>query len=394
MRTSKRRIIFHIDMNSFYASVEMANNPSLKGKPLAIAGNVEERKGIVITSSYEARAKGVKTTMPLWQAKRLCPELIVKPPQFELYRNASRTIFELLQDYSPLVEPVSIDEAYLDITTALQNQEPPIKTAQRLQQQLKQKLDLPCSIGIAPNKFLAKMASDMKKPMGITVLRKREIQQTLWPLDVGEMHGVGSKTKEKLNGIGIAAIGDLARFDRKLIKQKMGNIGEKLWDRANGIDDRAVDPEAWSDFKSIGSSTTLPKDIDTEPKLNEVLYYLAESVSPKLRRKKVLTQNVQLTIRYGNRKTITRSRKLDNPIQTVEELYTAAKFLLIAHWDGKPVRLLGITAMDLVQKKAAVKQLDLFSYQDDTQDEKLYNTIEKLKDKYGDTVIKKGHHEN
>ncbi|GAE33497.1 DNA polymerase IV [Halalkalibacter akibai JCM 9157] len=175
------RVIFHLDMNSFFASVEIAHNPTLKGKPVAIAGNPEERRGIIITSSYEARAKGVKTTMPLWQAKKLCPNLIVLKPNGDRYREASNALFSILFSYTPLVQQVSIDEGYLDVTSYLKEIHP-VKLAEAIQERISSELNLPCSIGIAPNKFLAKMASDMKKPNGITILRKRDIDKLLWPL--------------------------------------------------------------------------------------------------------------------------------------------------------------------------------------------------------------------
>lgn len=173
MYPKKGRVILHVDMNSFYASVEMAYDPSLKGKPLAIAGNVEERRGIIVTCSYEARNFGVKTTMPLWEAKKLCPQLIVRKPNFDRYRTASINMFEVLSQYSEIVEPVSIDEGYMDITESFELGSP-IYIAESIQKQVFEQLCLPCSIGIAPNKFLAKMASNMKKPMGITILRKRD----------------------------------------------------------------------------------------------------------------------------------------------------------------------------------------------------------------------------
>jgi DNA polymerase IV len=383
------RIIFHIDMNSFYASVESALNPNLRGKPLAIAGNVEERRGIIVTCSYEARAKGVRATMPVWQAKRLCPELIVQPPRFTEYRKASSAIFSLFEEYTPIVEQTSIDEGYLNFTNVQLNKSP-ITLAEEIQNRLKNELILPCSIGIAPNKFLAKMASDMQKPMGITVLRKREIKEKLWPLDIGEMHGVGKKTKEKMNQIGIKTIGDLAAYDLYEIKLKLGHNGVKLHEYANGEDTREVNPNAWSEYKSIGNSTTLPKDITNELEIQHVIASLAASVSNKLRNEKILSQNIQLIIRDENRKTITRSRKLLNPIQTQSEIIDAASFLLAAHWNGKPVRLIGITAMDLVEKEEVVKQLDLFHYEAEVKDEQLIETVEQLRDKFGKDIIRKG----
>jgi DNA polymerase IV len=386
MYPKKGRVILHVDMNSFYASVEMAYDPSLKGKPLAIAGNVEDRRGIIVTSSYEARKFGVKTTMPLWEAKKLCPQLIVKPPNFDRYRAASLGMFDLLRQYTELVEPVSIDEGYMDITESFEFGNP-IQIAQSIQKRIKNELDLPCSIGIAPNKFLAKMASDMKKPMGITVLRKRDIGHVLWPLDTNEMHGVGKKTAEKLLTIGIRTIADLANGNEIQLKSLLGINGIRLKERANGIDTRLVDPEAVSDFKSIGNSTTLPKDITNEKELFHVLESLAETVSIRLKQKNVLASTLGITIRFKDRKTITRSKKLLNPIYRKEEITTNAKQLFVKHWNGNPVRLLGITGFDLIDHDQVVEQLDLFSYKKEAKKEPLLKVVSDLREKFGKNII-------
>lgn len=380
------RVILHVDMNSFYASVEMAYDPSLKGKPLAIAGNPEERRGIIVTCSYEARSFGVKTTMPLWEAKKLCPHLIVKKPDFERYRAASMGMFEILNGFSKLVEPVSIDEGYVDITDSYELGSP-LEIAHSIQKRLLQQLDLPCSIGIAPNKFLAKMASDMKKPLGITVLRKRDLSSVLWPMEVGNMHGVGRKTAEKLNGIGVYTIEDLAKANEMVLKSLLGINGVRLRERANGVDHRLVDPDAISDFKSIGNSTTLPKDVTNQQELFRVLEYLSKSVSVRLKRKKVVATTLSIMIRYKDRKTVTRSKKLLNPISSQEEILEGAKKLFLKNWTGEAVRLLGITGTDLVDTSQAVKQLDLFSYEKDAKKEPLMDAISKLKNKFGDRII-------
>ncbi|GHI01059.1 DNA polymerase IV [Neobacillus kokaensis] len=380
------RVILHVDMNSFYASVEMAYDPALKGKPLAIAGNVEERRGIIVTCSYEARKFGVKTTMPLWEAKKLCPQLIVKKPNFERYRAASIGMFEILRQYTPLVEPVSIDEGYMDITDSFELGAP-IDIAESIQKRILEQLDLPCSIGIAPNKFLAKTASDMKKPLGITVLRKRDIPAVLWPLEANEMHGVGKKTAEKLKTIGIQTIGDLAKANELQLKKLLGINGIRLKERANGNDMRPVDPEAIEDFKSIGNSTTLPRDISNQQELFHVLESLAETVSVRLKRKKVLATTLGITIRYKDRKTITRSKKLANPMDHKNDVGQIAKQLFLKHWNGDPVRLLGITGYDLVELDHAYKQLDLFSYEKDAKKEPLLHTLSSLREKYGKKII-------
>lgn len=379
-------VILHVDMNSFYASVEMAYDPSLKGKPLAIAGNPAERRGIIVTCSYEARRLGVKTTMPLWEAKKLCPELIVKKPNFDRYRAASIGMFEILNEYSALVEPVSIDEGYIDITESYEHGTP-LEIAEKIQKQIIQQLDLPCSIGIAPNKFLAKTASDMKKPMGITVLRKRDVSKILWPLEVERMHGVGKKTGEKLRSIQIKTIGDLAAANDIQLKSALGINGIRLKERANGIDRRMVNPEAASEFKSVGNSTTLPKDNSNQQELLGVIEKLAGTVSARLRRKKVLASSLSIMIRYKDRKTVTRSKKLENPIQKTEEIFSAAKKLFLQHWTGDPIRLLGITGAELVESNGAVKQLDLFSYETEAKKEPLFKALSNLREKYGSQII-------
>lgn len=380
------RVILHVDMNSFYASVEMAYDPSLKGKPLAIAGNPKERRGIIVTCSYEARKFGVKTTMPLWEARKLCPQLIVKKPNFDRYRAASIGMFEILNQFSSLVEPVSIDEGYVDITESYEFGSP-LEIAETIQKQILRQLDLSCSIGVAPNKFLAKMASDMKKPMGITVLRKRDVPAILWPLDVEEMHGVGKKTGEKLRTIEIKTIGDLAKANDIQLKSILGINGPRLKEKANGNDQRPVDPDSASEFKSIGNSTTLPRDVSNQQELLRVLEKLAATVAVRLKRKKVLASTVGITIRFKDRKTITRSKKLQNPVQKEEELFQMAKQLFLKHWSGDSVRLLGITGMDLVEYNEAVKQLDIFSYEKEAKKEPLFETLAILREKFGSHII-------
>ncbi|WP_117160697.1 DNA polymerase IV [Paraliobacillus sp. X-1268] len=382
------RVIFHVDMNSFYASVEVAYDPSLKGKPLAIAGNPEERRGIVVTSSYEARAKGVKTTMPLWEAKRLCPNLIVMRPNFDRYRKASSEMFKMLAAITPCVQPVSIDEGYMDITACVALGSP-LEIAERLQNQIRDELDIPCSIGIAPNKFLAKMASDMKKPMGITVLRKRDLADKLWPLPVDAMHGIGAKTAEKLKKVDIITIKDLVEADTYTLKRLLGINGERLQKRAMGIDLRPVDPEAIYDFKSIGNSETLPEDTIDDREIEKLIRKLARKVSTRLKRKEVVGQNVQIMIRFHDRKTITRSVKLSEFIEEEETIFSVSYDLFEKHWNGDPIRLLGVTVQDLVDKKEISQQLNLFTYEKAASKEKLFQTMEKLTERYGENTFKR-----
>jgi DNA polymerase IV len=383
------KVILHVDMNSFYASVETACDPELKGKPLAIAGNAEERRGIIVTCSYEARKFGVKTTMPLWEAKKLCPQLIVKNPNFDRYRQASLGIFELLRQYTMLVEPVSIDEGYLDITDCA-DRGSPVEIAQSIQKTILDTMDLPCSIGIAPNKFLAKTASNMKKPLGISILRKRDLSEKIWPLDVSEMHGIGKKTAEKLNSIDILTIGQLAHASDWSLKMLLGINGLRLKEWAKGLDRRPVDPNSIFDYKSIGNSTTLPQDSSNQKELVDILSKLSEKVAYRLKNKSLVGTKIGITIRYKNHRTITRSKKLDAPFSKKEEILKLASTLFNKHWNGDGVRLLGVTAFDVIERDEAYKQLDLFSFEDEAVNEPLYHAMEKLKSKYGKNIIKKG----
>lgn len=371
-------------MNSFYASVEMAYDPSLKGKPIAIAGNPEERKGIIVTSSYEARAKGVKTTMPLWEAKKLCPELIVIRPNFSRYRETSANIFRLLATMTPVIEPVSIDEGYMDVTDHPTH---PVELAQQIQHQLLQQLDIPCSIGIGPNKFLAKTASDMKKPLGITILRIRDLPDKLWPLPVEHMYGIGEKTAEKLHTIHIRTIEQLAKADVYTVTHVLGINGERLINRANGVDTSIVDPEAVNEFKSIGNSQTLREDTTSLTIIHKTLDQLASRVEERLQRREVKGMTVQLMIRYANRQTITRSRKLTSYIDDKETILSVIHELLEQHWSLEAVRLLGITVQDLLEKQQVMEQLSLFTYEKEAKRAAMTDTIDTLKEKYGEKTF-------
>jgi len=383
------RVIFHVDMNSFYASVEQAHEPSLKGKAIAIAGNPKERRGIVVTSSYEARAKGVYTTMNVAEALKACPELILLPPDFEKYREASKAMFQILRSYSPILEPVSIDEGYLDISELAKTRHP-FEVAEEIQKRILHELDLPCSIGIAPNKFLAKTASDMKKPMGITVLRKREVPEKLWPLPVIHMHGIGKRTAEKLNTHQIMTIGDLAKQDERFMAKVFGKNGARLRMRANGDDDRPVDPNAIYDTKSVGNSTTLPRDEAEYYILKETIEKLSRKVAERLRAKQLAGTTVILQIRDSSWHNITRSKSVKNAISSYEDIVEIAWDLFMKHWNEEPVRLLGVTIANVVDKSDSTLQLNLFNFEQHIKDEPIVELVEDLERKFGKGVVQRG----
>ncbi|WP_042231438.1 DNA polymerase IV [Kurthia senegalensis] len=385
----KLSILFHIDMNCFYASVEQSLNPRLKGKPVAVGGDPKERRGVIVTCSYEARALGIYTTMRVTEAVKMCPQLIVLKPNFERYREASKKMFDILRSYTPLVEPVSIDEGYMDVSDLVNGKEA-IRLAAVIQQRLQKELDLPCSIGIAPNKFLAKTASDMKKPLGITVLRKREVPHVLWQLPVIDMHGIGKSTAQKLKTLHIQTIGDLATCDEAMLKKEFGKNGVRLFERANGIDRRAVDPESVFDTKSVGNSTTLAENIVSLRKLEETISSLASKVASRLQSKFLAGTTLSLQLRTADWKQITRSKSFTNALYKQNDIAREAKELARKHWNGEALRLVGISISHVENRQTRMEQLDLFTFKEHIKDEPVMTIMNELREKYGEQIIVRG----
>lgn len=381
------RVILHIDMNAFYCSVHEAVEPELYGgKPTAVAGSVELRKGIIVTCSYAARARGIKTGMLVGQAQKKCPELILIRPNFDLYRQFSRAFMNIVYNYSPLVEAMSIDECYVDITGSKQFGTP-LEIAGLIQQRIREELQLPCSIGVAPNKLLAKMASDMQKPNGLTVLRKRDVPQLLWQRPCADLYGIGRKTAEKLQRLNIHTLGQLAHTEEKLLREHFGVMGVILKHSAKGEDDSPVQPER-EQSKSIGHTTTLPTNFTSLPDIRRVFLNLSDQVGRRLRKQQLLAQTVQITIRDPDMKTITRAAKLTAPTENREDIYSMSCKLFEEHWpSGNPVRLLGVTLQNLLDKSEAAVQLDLFDYEKQPAKEKLNKTLDALRDKFGESAI-------
>lgn len=389
LTTANPRVIMHLDMNSFFASVEQAANPKLKGIPLGVAGNPKERRGILVTCSYEARAFGVYTTMTVGEAKRRCPNITIVPPQHDLYRQMSDSVFEILRSYTEWVEPVSIDEAYID-TTEIGGLTRAYDLAREIQLRILAELDLPCSIGIAPNKFLAKTASDMKKPMGITILRKREVGKMLWPLPVIEMHGIGKRTEEKMHSAGIKTIGDLATAEKITLEGLIGKNGLRLKERANGIDMRPVDPESAEERKSIGSSTTLPIDLTEFEECVPIFERLAKKVASRLELKLLAGITISIQIRYADWQNTTRSRTLQQAIYLEEDITAVALQLFQQHWDNEPIRLLGVTVANVIERSEMVKQLTFDNYEQQDKEYQMDQLMSNLTKQFGDGIINKG----
>ncbi|WP_274363580.1 DNA polymerase IV [Paenibacillus thermotolerans] len=381
------RVILHMDMNAFYCSVHEAAEPDkYKGKPLAVAGSVELRKGIVVTSSYPARARGVRTGMTVREAKRLCPELVLLKPDFHLYRDFSLRFLAIAGDYSPLVEAVSIDECYVDITGS-RTFGTPLQIAQDIQRRVREELGLPCSIGVAPNKLLAKTASDLKKPNGLTVLRLRDVPSVLWPRPCAELYGIGAKTGDKLKRLNIRTLGQLAASDEALLVEHFGVMGRWLKRAANGLDDSPVTAER-EQAKSVGHTVTLPHDVTDPNEAKRVLLNLADQVTRRLRRKGLIASTVQITIRKPDMRTITRSQTLTKQTDDMMEVYKTACDLYDRHWpDRKPIRLLGVTCQNLADKKETPMQIDLFELEEQPRKEQLLSAMDRIRDKFGESAI-------
>ncbi|WPP40010.1 DNA polymerase IV [Paenibacillus hunanensis] len=384
---TRGRVILHVDMNAFYCSVHAAEQPDkYAGKPTAVAGSVELRKGIVVTASYEARRMGVKTGMLVGQALQKCPRLTLIAPDFHLYRKYSAAFMNIAYSYTPLLQATSIDECYLDITGSSQFGTP-LEIAADLQNRIRDELRLPCSVGVAPNKLLAKMASDMKKPNGISILRIRDVPKLLWEQPCAELFGIGHKTATKLREMGIRTLGQLAAADEARLKARFGVMGSWLKQAANGIDHSLVEPDNEPN-KSIGHTTTLPADIQELEDIRRVMLNLSDQVCRRMRRQKLMAHTVQITIRTPDMKTITRSRALSVPTDTAEEVYHEACELYARHWHGKgAVRLLGVTLQNLLPRSEAAIQLDLFDYERQPQKEQLNEVIDQLRDKFGESAV-------
>lgn len=390
MGTRTFRIIFHIDLNAFFASCETILYPELKHKPLVITGEKNSKRGIVVTANYEARKYGIHSAMPLTQAKKKCSSLIVAPTRFDLYRKISRQFIQILQDYSPLVEKASIDEAYVDVTHHYQHIHP-LQLAQQIQQRVAQELQIGCSIGIAPNKFLAKMASDMKKPNGITVLRKRDLKTILWPLPIEDMFGVGKASAPKLKQMGVFTIGDLAKIeDVEKLQQLFGKQALKWLEEARGDDQAPVNPQKYEELSSIGHSTTFPRDYSFEIEIKQQAKFMCIKTANRLKQHGVYAKTISLQMKEANFKQLTRSKTVTIPIQTVEELYAIIEELFDEYWEGQPLRLIGVNTFNLVKSNKVTEQLNLFNYQNFAQEEKLNQTLNQIKNKHGKTIISKG----
>ena len=371
------QIIFHIDLNAFFANAEIAVNPSLKGKPVVISG--ESRRGIVSTASYEARQYGIHSAMPLFKAKELCPELISIPPNFELYKTLSYQFFDVLSEYSMILEVASIDECYLDMTDyIITHHADPYTIAKHIQTEVLERLNLPCSIGIAPNKFLAKMASDMKKPLGITVITNSNFKKLIWPLPVEDMMGVGKKTAPKLHALGIHTIKDIANYENyDLLRTIFGKNTLIYYHKANGKDSSKVNPIK-NELKSVGNSTTFERDSNDETYIKSVFKQLSKEVSSRAKKRGLVSNSISITLKYTREISKTKQMIIDSFTNDSEKIYSTALILFDSFYNDEMLRLVGVSLNNVVAETSITKQISLF--EKDTHEIKSDKTKDLLED--------------
>ncbi|MXY47188.1 MAG: DNA polymerase IV [Chloroflexi bacterium] len=344
------RHILHADFDAFYASVEQLDKPHLRGKPVVVGGSAEGR-GVVASASYEAREFGVRSAMPMRTAQRLCPQAVRVGARFERYREISRDVMSIFRDLTPLVEPLSLDEAYLDVTVVVEDDNQPAKIAAALKRRVKDELGLTISVGVATTKSVAKIASDMDKPDGLTVVAPGEERAFLAPLPIRDLWGVGPKTAERLIAAGIETIADIAECDADWLQENFGKHGEQMQRLALGIDDSVV--VVSRETKSVSAETTFAQDIGDPDALQEVVDRLSQRVAQQLRRKQLQGRTVKLKLRLSDFTTFTRQRTLPYSVQSAADLSQPAGELLRAElYGGRRFRLIGVGVSGFEQSEA------------------------------------------
>ena len=352
------RVYFHIDLNAFYASCEELLDPSLKGKPLVVGG--KSRRSVISTANYEARKYGIHSAMPMQQAEKLCKDLVVVNGHYAFYSDMSHQFMQIIHSYTDLVEKASIDECYADMTDVICRYPKPLDVAFEIQRRVLEETGLRCSIGIGPNMFLAKMASDMKKPMGITVLRIRDVPEKMWPLPIKEMQGIGKRTVPLMEDLNIHTIKDLATYqDLNALKPVLGKNIENMIKRANGYDDRTLMTEY--DSKSMGISETLLEDVTDYDELRGLIRTLCRRLSKRLKEAHKAGYHVSMRICYYDFRNANKSKKLSAPIWTSDDLFVQVMILFDSSYEEEEaVRLIGVSVSDFASEEFLAKQVSLF----------------------------------
>jgi DNA polymerase-4 len=391
------KIIFHIDVNNAFLSwtaVDMLNKGykiDIRTIPSIIGGDEESRHGIVLAKSPVAKKFGIKTAMPIFQAKQMCPWLKVFESDFRLYSHYSKLLYELFLTYTPLVERFSIDECFLDLTNSIPKGKTYLELANEISQKIKSLWGYTVNIGIAHNKLLAKMASDLEKPDKIhTILTQKEIEDKMWPLPVNELLFVGKQTASKLNLIGIKTIGELAKYDETKLIKIFGKYGKSMHESANGISTSEVNPIREKP-KSISQETTLPKDISSIEEINEIVVDLSNEVSYRLRKEKMKANVISVDLKTNTFQSFSHQKKLLQPTNSTKVIINEAKKLVEEMYDKKlPIRLVGVKVDKLIDMNGDI-QISLLNESIDTKQEKIDSALDQINSKYKKGLIKRGY---
>ncbi len=382
-----QRHILHFDMDAFFAAVEQLDRPELRGKPVLVGGDPKGR-GVVSTASYEARPFGCRSAMPMARAVRLCPDAIIVRPRMKRYVDVSEQIFKIAGHFTPFVEPLSIDEAFLDVTGSLRLLGPPKQIATEMKCRIYEETGLTASVGVASNKFLAKLASDMQKPNGLVVVSPDAVQAFLDPLPIARLWGVGKMTLPKIEALGVKTFGDLRQFSEEELRQRFGESGEHFYQLVRGIDDREVvsDREA----KSISHEVTFAVDVEDREYLRAVLLDQTDHVALRLRRHNRLARTVTLKIRTPDFTTITRNSTLNEATDQTETLWemTARLFEAWSHRNRAAVRLIGMGVSQFSTCEG--RQLSLFEQEATVRHRQLDQTTDAIRKRYGDDAVSRG----
>ena len=385
-----KRIIFHIDQNCYFASVEMISRPELKSVPMAVAGDAEVRHGIILAKNEPAKKYGIKTAEAIWQAKAKCPELVLVEAHHKKYEYYSKKLREMYSEYTDKVEPFGLDECWLDMTDCVGSFEEAEEVALEIRNRVKEEFKLTCSVGISFNKVFAKLGSDYKKPDATTVFSDSNWQEKIWPLPVADLLFVGRHTAEKLSKINVKTIGDLARTDGDYINRYLGKAGVMLWEYANGLDDAPVAESGYKRIpKSVGNSTTTAEDMTSDRQIERTLHMLSESVAERLRKHCLKGTVVQITVRDRDLCIYEKQKIIYKPTDDAKVIYTAARELFKESYDwNKGVRSIGVRCTKLVRADSR-EQLSLFTeIKKEERDDRLNRAIDDINRRYGSNVIK------
>ena len=375
-------------MDAFYASIEQLDHPEYKGRPVIVGADPKAGKGrgVVAACSYEARKFGIRSALPISRAWKLCPQGVYVRPRMNRYVEVSQQVMEVFRRYTDLVEPLSIDEAFLDITGSVALLGPADEIARSIKKAIREATGMTASVGLAPNKFLAKIASDLKKPDGLVVLREDDVDQFLRDLPISRLWGVGPKTEARLHEMGFRTIGQLASASRETLVRTLGSLGEHLYQLSHGKDDRQVVPD-W-ERKSVGTETTFDEDTDDRDLLLRTILELSDHVAERLRKDEYRARKVTLKLRYSNFSTHTKQHSLDRLIQAGDEIAAVARQLFSQFSLNRKIRLIGVSAGDLHRGREDPEQLTLFATSNPK--EKLGHAVDAIKEKFGIDSLRRG----